>query len=256
MSTAFSTRLRALGIPAEIVVLPIDDYLDELFVEERQLVARAVKKRRHEFSTGRVCARRALVNLGVQPQRILAGRTREPVWPAQVVGSITHDGNIGIAAVQWASRLAGIGVDVADCAVPSAELGRYVCTSRDAPALRALAHSFPDVSPASAIFSIKEAAFKCLFPSVTRIIDFAEVAVRTRVERDSIGVSLDGEGDLQPLAQSAVGALIRFDRYFFSAVWIRNASVNSRSLTTQASAESETTAQAQTLEIGHGGESS
>ncbi|MBN1173619.1 MAG: 4'-phosphopantetheinyl transferase, partial [Micromonosporaceae bacterium] len=58
--------------------------------EEAPLVARAVPRRRAEFTTGRHCARLALASLGVEPAAILAGPDRAPRWPAGIVGTITH----------------------------------------------------------------------------------------------------------------------------------------------------------------------
>ena len=84
----------------------------ELYPEERALVAKAVKKRQREFGVGRACARRALAELGLAPQAILSGETREPLWPAGIVGSISHDRALGVAVVGRTERFLGFGVDV------------------------------------------------------------------------------------------------------------------------------------------------
>nr|WP_269084989.1 hypothetical protein [Mycolicibacterium peregrinum] len=55
--------------------------------EEAELVARAVAKRRNEFTTVRYCARQALGELGVGPVPILKGDKGEPCWPDGIVGS-------------------------------------------------------------------------------------------------------------------------------------------------------------------------
>jgi 4'-phosphopantetheinyl transferase EntD len=60
------------------------------FPGEADLVADAVEKRRREFVTTRRCARQALAQLGVPPVPIRPGPGRAPVWPAGVVGSLTH----------------------------------------------------------------------------------------------------------------------------------------------------------------------
>jgi 4'-phosphopantetheinyl transferase EntD len=67
-----------------------EDIDTALFPEEEAMVARAVGKRRREFSTARACARDALVELGEPPQAIPTGPKGEPLWPPGVVGSITH----------------------------------------------------------------------------------------------------------------------------------------------------------------------
>ena len=62
-----------------------------LLPEERGAVAKAVPKRVAQFTAGRVCARRALAQLGnTEPVPILMGEDRAPQWPAGYVGSISH----------------------------------------------------------------------------------------------------------------------------------------------------------------------
>lgn len=57
-----------------------------LYPEEEAVVARAVAKRRREFTAARSCARRAMEKLGVPAQAVPAGergpRAGRPVWRA------------------------------------------------------------------------------------------------------------------------------------------------------------------------------
>src|SRR5688572_26867326 len=70
-----------------------------LMYEESLLIQNAIEKRRMEFNAGRVCAHRALVRLGVKSCAILVGKKRQPLWPDNVVGSITHDGDHCVVVV-------------------------------------------------------------------------------------------------------------------------------------------------------------
>ncbi|WP_405845207.1 4'-phosphopantetheinyl transferase [Streptomyces platensis] len=72
---------------------------DDLFPEESQVIALAVDKRRREFTTARSCAREALRRLGHPTVPIPRGRSGAPLWPAGVVGSITHCQGYRSAAV-------------------------------------------------------------------------------------------------------------------------------------------------------------
>lgn len=67
-----------------------DDPADWLWPAEADLVARAVESRVREFTSGRMCARRALALLGIKSGPILSGAQREALWPGTVIGSITH----------------------------------------------------------------------------------------------------------------------------------------------------------------------
>lgn len=60
-----------------------------LYPEERAVVARAVAKRRREFTAVRVCARRAMEKLGVAAP-VLPGTRGAPGWPEGLLGSMTH----------------------------------------------------------------------------------------------------------------------------------------------------------------------
>lgn len=83
----------------------------ELFPEEERVVARAVEKRRREFTTGRACARLALERLGIGAVAIPNGERGEPLWPSGVVGSITHCRGYCGCAVAKAGDVVVVGID-------------------------------------------------------------------------------------------------------------------------------------------------
>jgi 4'-phosphopantetheinyl transferase EntD len=70
-------------LPAGVVTASAYDDPDEarLLPEEEPAVARAVDKRRREFTTVRWCARRALAGLGLPPVPITRGDKGAPRWP-------------------------------------------------------------------------------------------------------------------------------------------------------------------------------
>ena len=104
--------LEGLLPAAAVVVETREDRLNiELFPEEEQALGRAVEKRRREFITGRACAREALGRLGLPPAPIGSGAHGEPLWPAGVVGSITHCEGYRACAVARASDLGALGID-------------------------------------------------------------------------------------------------------------------------------------------------
>ncbi|WP_306332212.1 4'-phosphopantetheinyl transferase [Streptomyces sp. KL109B] len=67
--------------------------------QEEALIARAVPKRRNEFTTVRACAHDALAGLGLAPVPLLPDERGAPGWPPGVVGSMTHCPGYGAAAV-------------------------------------------------------------------------------------------------------------------------------------------------------------
>lgn len=141
-------------------------------------VVRALAARRREFATGRACARAALARLAVEAPALPAGPMREPRWPAGVVGSITHHGAYCVAAAQRTHVLAGIGIDLVDRAPLEPALVARICTPDERRALFAGAPSALPFDAHKAIFCIKEAAYKCLYPLVGTMFGFHDVGVR------------------------------------------------------------------------------
>ena len=160
------------GDPPEAVLLP----------PEEPAVAQAVPKRRAEYATGRLCARRALARLGIRPVAILSGAGGEPVWPDGVVGSITHCTGYRAAAVAWAEDVATIGIDAEPHhALPDGVL-EAVATPDEQHHLRRLARAEPDVHWDRVLFSAKESVYKAWFPHAGAMLDYDEAAVT--LERD------------------------------------------------------------------------
>src|SRR5260370_32090209 len=139
-----------------------------LFPEEEALLARAVDKRRREFSTARNCARRALADLGVAPTPILRGERGAPQWPSGTVGSITHCAGYRAAAVARARDVLTIGLDAEpDDVLPDGVID-LVSLPRERDRLRDLAAAAPGTCWDRLLFSAKEAVYKAWFPLALR----------------------------------------------------------------------------------------
>ena len=149
-----------------------------LFPEERRIVAKAVERRRREFATGRDCARRALERLGVAPGPIPAGeRGGEPIWPAGVVGSITHCRGYRACAVARATDLATIGVDAEPHAPLSDGLVGYIAGPEEIGRLGELAQAEPSICWDKLLFSAKEAVYKAWFPLAERRLGIEDTLI-------------------------------------------------------------------------------
>ena len=145
-----------------------------LFPAEAALVARAVEKRRREFVTGRVCARRALTALGVAPLLpILKGSRGEPLWPHGVVGSITHCAGYRAAAVARASDVASIGID----AEPNEPLPDGVLSMVATPGEVAAVPELRAVDGPHLLFCAKEAVYKAWYPLMQQWLGFEDAVI-------------------------------------------------------------------------------
>jgi 4'-phosphopantetheinyl transferase EntD len=144
-----------------------------LFPEESAIIRNAVEKRRRDFRAGRACARLALAALGVNDVAIPSGPRGEPLWPAGIVGSITHCPGYVAAAVTLREHLLALGIDTEEWGAAGSDLESFICTPaeldryRDSelPCWRTL------------VFSAKESLFKALYPLRHFELDFPEVEV-------------------------------------------------------------------------------
>ena len=156
-------------------------FTGDLFDEEAKAVGNAVARRRHEFIGGRILARRAMTRLGVAPQGVPAGQDRAPIWPAGLVGSITHTGKWCAAVVARAQEIRSVGVDVADVRSVGPELWPILCTSSEREWLSTLPPEKQSLG-ATALFSAKESVFKAQYPLTRRMLGYQ--AVEIRIGRD------------------------------------------------------------------------
>lgn len=132
-----------------------------------EAIARAVPKRRMEFLAGRLCAREALHRLtGIGDVPAIA-QSKAPVWPADLVGSITHSGDLAAALVAPALNYRGVGLDAEDILSTrrGERLAGQILTSSERDWLATLpveqrGHFV------TLVFSLKESLFKALFPLV------------------------------------------------------------------------------------------
>lgn len=130
--------------------------------------------RMQEFQLGRLCAYEAYYKLtGKELYSLPSGDNREPLWPADVVGSISHTQEWIAAAVAKSDVVLGVGIDLEGMGRAKSELSRYITNEYDLSV-------HPDFSPEellTLIFSAKESLYKALFPSVKKFFGFEAAAV-------------------------------------------------------------------------------
>jgi 4'-phosphopantetheinyl transferase EntD len=134
----------------------------ELFPAEEAVIARAVDKRRREFSTVRYCARQALKSLGLPPVPVLPGERGAPTWPDGVVGSMTHCLGYRAAALAFSRDIVTVGID----AEPDEPLPDGVLDAIALPSERSVHGRL--------LFSAKESVYKAWFPLARVFLDFSE----------------------------------------------------------------------------------
>jgi 4'-phosphopantetheinyl transferase EntD len=166
-------------LPATVVsVDTTEDPADAvLFPAEEALIARAVAKRRREFTTARHCARQAMARLGIPPTAILRGERGAPLWPEGITGSLTHTAGYRAAALARTEDVAAVGID----AEPHAPLPDGVLDAISLPVERQWIESRMQAAPHlhwdRLLFCAKESVYKAWFPVTGRWLGFEDAAV-------------------------------------------------------------------------------
>jgi 4'-phosphopantetheinyl transferase EntD len=175
-------NLIAQLLPEVVVCVEARDDADvDLFPEEATVVARAVPKRRREFTTGRACARLALGRLGLPESAVGSGAHGEPLWPRGVVGSLTHCTGFTACAVARSDALTALGIDAEPDAPLPEGVREDVLHGREREEVASGA--WRDVVHLDRlVFSAKEAVYKAWFPLAGRRLGFEDVELDVRLD--------------------------------------------------------------------------
>ena len=150
--------VESFGEPGAAALLPA----------EAAAIATAGRKRRAEFGAGRAVAHAALGELGSPAGPVLPGRAGEPVWPAGVVGSLTHCRGYRACAVAHATDLAAIGIDAEPSRALPDRMLAAVAGDAERSRISGLSAASPGVPWDLLLFSAKESVYKAWFGAVGR----------------------------------------------------------------------------------------
>jgi 4'-phosphopantetheinyl transferase EntD len=202
--------------PPGVVAAELDESgrVELLLPEEAACLGRSVPERQQEFAAGRLCARRALAELEIENFALIAAPDRQPIWPAAIVGSITHTVGLCAAVVALRSRFAGLGVDTEIVGRVTAELCTRICVTPELDWI----DSLPEAKRASAaalVFAAKEAFYKCQSPITGEWLGFQDVRIETAA--DTFRVIPTRPIALTKLTKQPFAGRYRFHTEFVSA---------------------------------------
>jgi 4'-phosphopantetheinyl transferase EntD len=169
-------------VPAGVAVSEAAGDLGDalLLPEEAAALGRVSEGRLREYTISRACARRALAKLDIAPAPILSGSKREPLWPAGIVGSITHCSGYCAVAVARFEVFATIGIDAEIHAELPPGVLATVALEEELEGMRSL--------PASGIhwdrvlFCAKESVYKAWYPLARNWLGFKDALVTVQPE--------------------------------------------------------------------------
>jgi 4'-phosphopantetheinyl transferase EntD len=139
-----------------------------------EVLPKATPQRLAEFRAGRQAARRAMAALGVAEAAIPMAADRAPLWPAGLVGSISHCDGLCLALVARAAQVRGLGLDVEVLRDLPAEIWSTVLRPEE---LQALPLEHPGKA-ALRYFVAKEAVYKAQYPISECLFDFQTIGIK------------------------------------------------------------------------------
>ena len=156
-----------------------DKYSDTLFgaynIGLPPSIEKAVTKRKSEFFAGRFSAKRLLAMIGAESTEVGMSPNRSPLWPSNVVGSITHTNKIAICSAGLLDNYVAIGIDAEDFLRKDTaeEIVHNIVSIQELERLLVVSSSMPEALTLA--FSAKESLFKALNPTTKEFFDFADV---------------------------------------------------------------------------------
>lgn len=179
---SLSRLVSEIAPPGAQCVCILGDVVWDPPFEESRLVDQAVASRRGEFLSARWAAHAALDLLGVDAPFIGRGRRGEPLWPAGVMGSITHSGILRASAVLGSEAGLGFGIDAELNEVLSFDVCQLIATESELGEISSRMARSPHIAWDRLTFSAKESIFKAQYPALGLELDFLDVSIQIHVD--------------------------------------------------------------------------
>ena len=153
--------------------------------------------RKNEFITGRYCAIKAAASININIKDIGFSSKRAPIWPKDVVGSISHKNNQFVAITALSKIYKSVGVDIEKIIDHKKEkaIDRMILTENDKLFLQNISNEIQLLK--TIIFSAKESLYKLIYPLVEVYFDFKEADfISINFESMIFEISLNSEKEV------------------------------------------------------------
>ncbi|MCB0317203.1 MAG: 4'-phosphopantetheinyl transferase superfamily protein [Bdellovibrionales bacterium] len=191
---------------------------DILLTEEISLAEKISSiSRKQQFFIGRVAAHLAIKKLGLETNiPILRTDNKTPLWPSNILGSISHTDTLALAAVAKKEKMLTIGVDIEALYKADISLCNRIATENE----KTCADNNPE--KILQLFSAKEAIYKAVSPISSVTPGFKDVELA--VTGDSIQVTaIAGRGlEIKALLESLSILCFKKDDHIMSFCWKEN----------------------------------
>lgn len=161
--------------------------IEVLSPAELTLVDGSANKRKTDFSTGRFCARKALEQLGIDHSEILRDSGKQPIWPAGIVGSISHASLLTGAIVAKNCDIVSLGLDIETIGGVELNMWHILFLESEQQFLNLLNNEDRNLYP-TLLFSLKESFYKFQYPLTRQFLEFNDVEFNMKDEQISMKV--------------------------------------------------------------------
>jgi len=189
LDRSLEAAIGALSLPGVAIGHRIISAGDEdaLLPEEATAFAESVVGVRRASGAARIVARRLLAEVGHPGCAVPKAASGAPIWPQGIVGSISHDSRVAIAAVATRRDYAALGIDIEPAEALPAELLDLVATPHERRKIADAPYG------GRLLFAAKEAVYKAVYPIEQRFLDHHDVTVDLAHQRATVrdGLSVD-----------------------------------------------------------------
>lgn len=148
----------------------------EAYPEEEAYITRAVEKRKREFRAGRHSAHSVLRHFGIEDFPVKVGHHRQPLWPQNIIGSISHTDGFCACVATPRDSIISIGIDVEPMEKVDVASLPLICTRRELQSIEAYQPETA-IPLCKLIFSAKECVHKVYHPLNDHTLDFLDAEI-------------------------------------------------------------------------------
>jgi len=139
--------------------------------EELAAFTTSVVAVRRASGAARIVARQLLAQVGLPGCAVPKAKSGAPIWPNGVVGSMSHDSSVAVAAVALRRDFSALGIDVEPAEALPPDLLDLVATAQEK------AKIDEDPYHGRLLFAAKEAVYKAVYPLDQMFLDHHDVQV-------------------------------------------------------------------------------
>ena len=165
---------------------------------ERTYLENVSQNRKREFIAGRFCAHKAMVLANIPPEYIPIGGKGEPIWPSNVVGSITHSHGYAATAVARKSDIISLGLDAEIDEPLSSKVLRRISNDQEQEWAKTVGGTLME-HPGKILFSAKEATYKAWYPITHEWLGFKEARINFHDQGNTFTVHILKKGPISEM---------------------------------------------------------